>query len=434
MGVPVRLTETPGRIAGPRATTVLPAQDVIVPQAGGAGATAPASDVEEPPLTGVRILEITNLIAGPTAGRILADLGADVVKLEPPGGDLSRPIARSYFYSVNFNKRSVCVDGQTAAGKRIIQRIAASADALVANLRPDATQRMGLGTAINPRLIETHVTGYGWTGPYARRPGIDPLAQALIGLERAQGGPDNPPVFPAQLAPTDYTAGAICAFGTILALFARACTGIVQRVECDLLSGGIVLSSQWFTRYAGRPERPLADKEQYGLGPFHRLYPLRDGWIYLAADSEEARRAVCAVFDLQSPDAQELRPEGRHPLTTPFASALAQRIAGRATAEVLAALRAGGVPCSEVGPAGPVPFLEHPHAQANAMVAICQHPRAGKLRVAWQLVRFAATRPATGRPTPLLGEHTFEVLREVGFDDEAMRSLLAEGVVRTEAP
>jgi crotonobetainyl-CoA:carnitine CoA-transferase CaiB-like acyl-CoA transferase len=434
MGVPVRLTETPGRVAGSRATAVLEAQDVAVPQPGGAGAPAPTSDVDEPPLAGVRILEITNLIAGPTAGRILADLGADVVKLEPPGGDLSRPIARSYFYSVNFNKRSVCVDSGTAAGKRIIQRIAASADALVANLRPEATQRMGIGTALNPRLIETHVTGYGWTGPYAKRPGIDPLAQALMGLERAQGGPENPPVFPAQLAPTDYTAGAMGAFGTILALFARARTGIAQRVECDLLSGGIVLSSQWFTRYSGRPERPLADKEQYGLGPFHRLYRLRDGWIYLAADSEAARRAVCAAFDLPPPDAQALRPEGRHPLTAPFAHALAQRIARRATAEVLAALRAGGVPCSEVGPADPVPFLEHAHAQANDMVAVCRHPRAGRLRVAWQLVRFPATRRATGLPTPLLGEHTLQVLREVGFAEDAMRSLLAEGVVRAEAP
>ena len=255
---------------------------------------------DPPPLTGVRILEITNLIAGPTTGRILADLGADVIKLEPPAGDMSRPIGRTYFYSVNFNKRSICVDTQTEAGKRIVQRIAASADVLVANLRPHATERMGIGPAINPRLIETHLTGYGWSGPYAKRPGIDPLAQALMGLQRAQGGPDNPPVFPAQLAPTDYTTGAMGALGTILALFARARTGITQRVESDLLSGGIVLSSAWFTRYAAKPERPLADKEQYGLGPFHRLYRLRDGWIYVVAESDEARRAMCAILGYHS--------------------------------------------------------------------------------------------------------------------------------------
>jgi crotonobetainyl-CoA:carnitine CoA-transferase CaiB-like acyl-CoA transferase len=138
-----------------------------------------------------------------------------VIKLEPPGGDMSRPIARTYFYCVNFNKRSICVDTQTDAGKSVVQKIASTADALIANLRTRATERMGVGPAVNPQLIETHMTGYGWTGPYAKRPGIDPLAQALMGLSRAQGGPDNPPVFPAQLAPTDYTNGAMGALGTI---------------------------------------------------------------------------------------------------------------------------------------------------------------------------------------------------------------------------
>jgi len=140
------------------------------------------------------------------------------------------------------------------------------------------------------------MTGYGWTGPYAKRPGIDPLAQALMGLSRAQGGPDNPPVFPAQLAPTDYTNGAMGALGTILALLVRVRTGVVQRVDSDLLAGGILLGSAWFTRYAGKPERQLADKQQYGLGPFHRLYRSRDGWIYVVAETDEARRAMCAIF------------------------------------------------------------------------------------------------------------------------------------------
>ena len=354
MGVPVRLSGTPGRIAGPRPAAQLAAEDIAV-SAPSSNSPLPSDGeaTDPPPLAGVRILEITNLIAGPTAGRILADLGADVIKLEPPAGDISRPLARPYFYSVNFNKRSVCVDTQTDTGKRIVQQIAATADALVANLRPHATERMGITPAVNPRLIETHMTGYGWTGPYAKRPGIDPLAQALLGLSRAQGGPDNPPVFPAQLAPTDYTNGAMGAFGTILALFARARSGIVQRVDSDLLSSGIVLSSPWFTRYAGKPERPLADKEQYGLGPFHRLYRLRDGWIYVVAESEAERRAMCSDLWLRRRQSHRLpqQIDGHHPNTTPFAMELAAAIARSSTAETLAALRAGGVPCSEVATA-----------------------------------------------------------------------------------
>jgi crotonobetainyl-CoA:carnitine CoA-transferase CaiB-like acyl-CoA transferase len=434
MGVPVRLSRTPGRIAGPRTVAPLAAGDIAVPPpSSNSPIPSDGEATDPPPLAGVRILEITNLIAGPTAGRILADLGADVIKLEPPSGDISRPLGRPYFYSVNFNKRSVCVDTQTDPGKRIVQKLAAAADALVANLRPHATERMGITPSVNPRLIETHLTGYGWTGPYAKRPGIDPLAQALLGLSRAQGGPDNPPVFPAQLAPTDYANGAMGAFGTILALFARARSGIVQRVDTDLLSSGIVLSSPWFTRYAGKPDRPLADKEQYGLGPFHRLYHLRDGWIYVVAEREAERLAMCRIFGCDEPEPSLLHQiDGHHPNTTPFAMELATAIARSSTAETLAALRAGGVPCSEVFAAHSEVFLDHPHAGANDVVATREHPRVGKLRIAWQLVQFTDTRSSAGLPTPLLGEHTSTVLREIGYSESEIRSLHADGVVKTE--
>jgi crotonobetainyl-CoA:carnitine CoA-transferase CaiB-like acyl-CoA transferase len=434
MGVPVRLSGTPGRIAGPRVAKVPAAKDLSVnPWSPSETTPLVLNAADPPPLAGVRILEITNLIAGPTTGRILADLGADVIKLEPPGGDMSRPIARTYFYCVNFGKRSISVETSTAPGREIVQKIAAKADALIANLRPLATERMGIGPAVNPRLIETHMTGYGWTGPYAKRPGIDPLAQALMGMSRAQGGPENPPVFPAQLAPTDYTNGAMGAFGTILALLARARSGVVQRVDSDLLSGGIVLSSAWFTRYAGKPERQLADKDQYGLGPFHRLYRLRDGWIYVVAESETERRAMCAQFGFAMPAPSALRPAtGAHPNTTSFAAKLAAAIAERSVGETLAALKAAGVPCTEAPPGDAEVLLDDPHTAANELVAVREHPRAGKLRVAWQLIHFGDTSLPRGRPTPLLGEHSAEVLREIGYTEDAIRGLLAQGVVKTE--
>ena len=203
MGVPVQLSRTPGRIQGPRALPDASSSDLP------ADTSTPAAALSAPlpetafdlPLQGIRVLEITNLIAGPIAGRLLADLGADVIKVEPHAGDISRPLGRTYFFNVNVNKRSLCLNTREPEGKVVAQKVAATADVMLANLRPGATARMGLGPddlrALNPRLIETHVTGFGATGPYAHRPGIDPLSQALMGLSRAQGGAENPPVFPA---------------------------------------------------------------------------------------------------------------------------------------------------------------------------------------------------------------------------------------------
>ena len=302
MAAPIKMSATPSAPKGPRAATATPLAEVAA-KASSTPRSSPDAGTPKLPLAGVRVLEITNLIAGPMAGRLLADIGADVIKLEPPTGDISRPIGRTYFYSINYAKRSIAVDTSKPEGKDVVQRIAASCDVLLANLRPGATNRMGIGNAANPDLIETQISGYGLTGPYAHRPGIDPLAQSLIGLERAQGGAGNPPSFTAQLAPTDFTTGTMAAFGTVLALFARRrgqAQGAIkgQRIEVNLLDGGIVLSSEWFTRYDGKPERPLADKGQHGPDPFHRLYACADGYLYVAADTPAARDAFVTALGL----------------------------------------------------------------------------------------------------------------------------------------
>ncbi len=423
MGVALGMSGTPGAVQGPRAGSNADISlDPITTEAPNAG------DLDPLPLAGIRILEITNLIAGPTGGRLLADLGADVIKLEPQTGDLSRPIGRTYFYNLNFNKRSVSVDTSSDAGKQVVQRIAAGSDALLANLRPGATARMGIGPENHPRLIETHLTGYGPTGPYAKRPGIDPLAQALMGMSRAQGGPENAPVFPAQLAPTDYTTGAMGAFGTVLAIYARTRHGTVQRVDSNLLNGAVLLSSAWFSDYAGRPERPLGDREQYGQNPFHRLFRLRDGWIYAAAQTDEQRHALCQVAGVE----MAVAAGDGHPNESPFAAALAAAFAGRALEETLTALRQAGVPVAEAQNGASELFLDDPHTQANDMVATVQHITAGKLRVAHRYIQFGDTEPGVRRPTPLLGEQTDEALREVGYSEDEIRALHTDRVVLTE--
>jgi len=318
------------------------------------------------------------------------------------------------------------VNTRTPEGKEVAQKVAATADVLLANMRPGATERMGIGPEVlktlNPRIIETHVTGYGWRGPYAHRPGIDPLAQALMGLQRAQGGPGNPPVFPAQLAPTDFTTGAMGALGTILALFVRERTGVVQRVDSNLLNGGVILSSEWFTRYAGKPTRRLADKGQYGLDAFHRLYQVHDGWIYVVAETPAERLALCRALDCE--DVRRADADAR----------LAQHFAGLTLAESLTRLQQVGVPSAPAVAGHSEIFLDDPHATANDMVGLHQHPVIGRLRLARHYIRFGNTQVVPGRPTPLLGEHTREILQEVGFSEQGIAELYTKGVVRTEEP
>ncbi|MGH8068470.1 MAG: CaiB/BaiF CoA transferase family protein, partial [Candidatus Entotheonellia bacterium] len=369
MGVSVQLSATPGQVKGPRMPPTHP-PGYLPTEGPGARSLSEERPRQagpfDPPLKGVRVLEITNLIAGPTAGRLLADLGADVIKMEPLEGDISRPIGRTYFFNLNVNKRSLSVNTRTPEGKEVAQKVAATADVLLANLRPHATERMGIGPdmlqKLNPRLIETHVTGFGWSGPYALRPGIDPLAQALMGLSRAQGAPGNPPVFYSQLAPTDFTAGAMGALGTILALFARERTGVVQRVDTNLLNGGIILSSEWFTQYQGKPTRPLADPGQYGLDAFHRLYQANDGWLYVVADTPNERQALCRALDCEDLLRQHAdAPAGCHPADTPLTHALSKHFSALHLDETLARLQAAGVPCAPAVSGDSELFLSDPH-------------------------------------------------------------------------
>jgi len=425
MGPPIRFTETPAAPTGPRAAKAAP-PPTLAPLAQTARPAQAGDDA--PPLAGVRVLEITNLIAGPTSGRLLADLGADVIKLEPPGGDISRPIGRTYFYNVNFNKRSVCFDARKPGAKEAIQAVAATCDAVIANLRPGASERMGIGPAVNPKLIEAHITGYGWTGPYSKRPGIDPLAQAMMGLERAQGGPENPPSFPAQLAPTDYTTGAMGTLGLILALYQLKTKGVVQRVESNLLNGAVVLSSAWFSRYEGKPERPLADQQQYGLNACHRLYEVADSWVYVAADEPHEQAALKAWLGVGDLDAEG---DG-HPAASPLAQAMAEAFAGRRLADALAGLKAAGVPAAEAQAGDSELFLEDPHSRANDMVAERVHPKVGRMQTAWNYIQFGGTALTAGRPTPLLGEQTAEVLAEAGLGEAQIKALFESGAALVE--
>ncbi|MCH8206503.1 MAG: CoA transferase [Chloroflexi bacterium] len=441
MGVPIQLSETPGAITGPRPTPGQHTKEVL---SGLSGERSPPDAHEpagpgvfDPPLKGIRVLEMTNLIAGPIAGKLLADLGAEVTKLEPLQGDISRGLGRSYFVFLNNNKRSVCFDTRTPEGKEVAQKLTARADILLANLRPGATDRMGIGTdalaQLNPNIIETHVTGYGWTGPYAHRPGMDPVATAWMGLQLAQGGKANRPVFLGQLAVSDFAAGAMGTLGALMALFVRERTGRPQRVNTNLLSGGIILSSEDFTRYDGKPPRRLADEDLYGLGALHCLYETRDGWIYLVAESEDEWQALCGGLgrDDMLEDTRFASVAARRRNDADLADELASVFETASSDHWLEQLREAGVACAPVTE-GSDWFFDDPDAADNDLIAQQQHSVIGRVKLFHNGIRFAHTANVYPITTPILGEHMRETLAELGYAESQIQELYEKGIVKTE--
>ena len=440
-GLPIKLSETPARIRAPRPHAVtdpskqapsfpspeppLPAPQPSFPRkresTGNNDESDPAPSL---PLSGVRVMEMTNVIAGPVAGRLLADLGADMVKFESPDGDISRPAGGAGFISYNAGKRAVSVNTRTDDGKEIARRLASVSDAILANMRPGATDRMGLDPdtlrRLNPRLIQSHITAYGWDGPYAQRPGVDPIAQAITGLQSAQGGYESPPVYLSALAPCDYTGGALGALGTVLALVARERFGIAQKVDTNLLASGSVMAADDFLEYDRKPPRRLPDRDQLGVSPFRRLYRIADGWIYLAAERPGDRRKTLSALGQPADEAE------------PDESRLESLFIRLSSDDALDALRSFDVPCAPVVEGYGVGFFSDPQAQANRMSVTLAHPTLGDIHFSGNLVSFGETDTLPRRATPLLGQHTAQILAELGYDRERTRQLYASGVAKTE--
>ena len=442
MGNPIKFTRTPGEIRRPRPmrgqhteSVLAEIADVELPEPRDAELRDDA-----PPLDGVRVMEMTNVIAGPAAGKCLGDLGADIIKFEPPYGDISRPAGMQYFLYLNSNKRSVSANTKTAEGQEIAQRIAADADIMLANMRPGATDRMGLSAGelkrLNPGLIEAHTTAFGWAGPYAHRPGVDPLAQAWMGLQFAQGGRGNPPVFLAQLAPTDFSSGGMVALGAIMALFARERTGVAQKVDCNLLNAGATLREDDFLRYEGKTSPPIADSGQYGLNALHRLFETEQGWLYLIADSQHEWKSLCSAIEHS-----ELTDDDRFASSTARAQndealwELLTEVFAQGTAkEWIHRLRKEGVRCADVTEQYNVGYFEDDHVLASGMIAEHEHATYGKMHYCANGIVFGETRPIKGRQTPLLGEHNHEKLVSLGYSSHEIDELYAKGVLTTEEP
>lgn len=378
------------------------------------------------PLTGVVVVDLSQVLAGPLCTMILADLGADVIKVEPPHGDQSRTSLgtrigddSAAFLAINRNKRSVVLDLGSESGRDALHRLVAKADVVVENFRPGVADRLGAGydelSALNPRLIYGSVTGFGSEGPYAKRAGLDLVVQAMTGLMSVtgeQGGrpvKNGPPV-------ADLSSGLYLTIGILAALHDRDVTGVGQQVATSLYESALSLAV-WETAEL------WATGEQPGpLGSAHRMaapyQALRtsDGYIVVAATNARFWQRLCDIVGRPElvDDPRFLTNAGRLAHRSDLTDLLEEALTCRTTAEWVEELVAAGVPA---GPLQDYPHaLRDPHTLATGMVVEAPHPDVGTLRMLGSPVHLSGAGTRLDRLPPRLGEHTVEVLREYGIE------------------
>jgi len=376
-----------------------------------------------PPLDGIRVVDLTSYIAGSYAAMMLADLGADVIKVEALEGDNFRELPG--FFGWNRGKRSIAANAKTPEGRAIVERLVERGDVFMENMRPGVAERLGVGyerlRSINPRIVYCSVTGFGSTGPYIDRPAFDPLLQAMSGLMTIQGF-TGPPQY-VRVAVTDYYTASLGAQAVLAALFVRERTGRGQRVETSLLHGAMALNSGAMIDYPGKPT--LARDN-----PTYRLYQAGDGeWLFLACGNQSFWVKLCKAMEVpQLADDPRfgswlLRLDNREELLP----ILEAKFRGKPRDEWLAILAAHDIPAGRVQPLAE--FFNDPAVRHHDMMREYDHAEAGRLRVMGQPLVFRETPTRDPGPPPTLGEHTDEILAELGYDTHAIADLRARNIV-----
>ncbi len=391
------------------------------------------------PLEGVRVLDISQVMAGPYACMLLGDLGADVIRIEPPGtGDQTRGSmgfkmkgADSLgFLNMNRNKRSVALNLKSEAGRQVLMRLVKDADILIENYRPGALKRLGLGyealSQVNPRLVYTSISGFGQTGPWADRPGFDLMAQAMSGVMSVTGYPDSPPV-KAGVPVADIGCALFAIYATLSAYIGAKNTGQGQHVDAALFDSAMAFSVWDICDYwgTGKPPERLGTANKM-TAPYQAMAS-SDGHFVMGANSQKLWVQLCKVMGRE----ELLEDERLATIALRLANRAALQEALEATFRLkpkdhwVETLLAHGIP------AGPI--LSYPeafgseHAKARGMRMEIDHPVEGKVPNIGFAVKLSGTPQQVRRHPPLLGEHTAQVLSDLGFADEEQARLREQG-------
>ena len=389
-------------------------------------------------LDGIRVLDLTQVMAGPYCTMVLCDMGADVIKVEPPTGDSTRRMPGAVgtdspsFNAVNRGKRGVVVDLKQAAGRNTVRRLAVSADVLVENYRPGVLSRFGLGyvelASRHPTLVYASISGYGQTGPSAWKGGFDLVAQGVSGLMSVTGEAGGPPV-KVGVPITDLGAGLFAVSGILAALLARARTGRGQLVDTSLVDAGVALSVWEATQYFSGRGVPESLGSAHRMNAPYQAVRCADGYITVGAANDRIFRRLCDALGHPEWAADPDHRDDEHRIRNRVA--LAARIeavmTSRPRAHWLALFEICDIPCGPINNYEEV--MADPHILARELVVETDHPTLGCIKTLGTPLKLSDTPLTPGRPAPLLGQHTDEVLGEVGLTADEIAELRRVGAV-----
>lgn len=393
-------------------------------------------DLTKPlPLEGFRVLDLSQVMAGPYCGMLLGDMGADVIKIEPPGtGDQTRG-AMGYrlkgddsngFLQLNRNKRSIALNLKSEAGRELFYKLVESADVLVENSRPGVSQRLGFDyetvSAINPRLVYASISGFGQTGPWAQRPGFDMIAQAMSGVMSVSGHPDQPPVRNS-VSIADLGAGLMAIYGILSALLGREKSGRGQSIDASLFEAALGLSIWEVAEYwsTGTVPEPIGSANR--MSAPYQVVHAKDGYFVVAAANQKLWSLLCGVVgraDLAE-DPRFRDNSDRLKNRRPLIEELEQTFETRPVAHWVEQLLSVGIPASPINTYAEA--LSSDHAAAREMTLTVQHPAEGSLKLLGFPVKLGLTPQQVRLAPPLLGEHSREILSELGLTDDEIADL-----------